>query len=89
MTKPINLDSNCIEQFLHCKLCSEEVHSGNTDTGQSESPRNYAKYEVGWTKWGIQIWCIRHNANILHIDFEGHTHPACLTRDPKTTKQHD
>ncbi len=27
-------------------------------------------FEVGFTSLGIQIWCIRHNINVCHIDFE-------------------
>tara|TARA_B100001245_G_scaffold210209_1_gene174180 strand:+ start:230 stop:505 length:276 start_codon:yes stop_codon:yes gene_type:complete len=84
--EPRGMDDNHIEQFLHCKLCGDEVHSGKTDTGESESMRSYAKYELGWTKWGLQVWCIRHNANIIHIDFDGEKHKAYLSRNPKNTR---
>jgi hypothetical protein len=88
MTKvePDGMDDNQIEQFLHCALCADEVQSGQADTGKPESMRDYAKYEFGWTKWGLQVWCIRHNANIIHIDFEGAKHKAYLSRNPENTR---
>jgi hypothetical protein len=48
------------------------------------TPRDYGQYEVGFTKIGIQIWCKRHEINILHIDFEGQKHPASLTAQKAT-----
>ena len=44
------------------------------------------RYDVAWTKWGIQVWCPEHNVNVIHIDFEGHTHIADTTRQ-KTTEE--
>jgi hypothetical protein len=35
--------------------------------------------EAGWTQLGFQVWCRNHNVNILHVDFEGHKHPANAT----------
>ena len=66
-----------IEQFLHCKLCIDEIKAG-----ASNSPRDYARYQVGWTKQGLQVWCIRHDRNVLHVDFEGISHPATMQRKP-------
>ena len=43
------------------------------------SPREYQKIQVGWTDHGIQVWCVRHDCNIVHLDFEGYTHPANTT----------
>lgn len=55
--------------YIHCAMCCEEVPEG-------VSMQEYALEEVGLTKVGIQIWCRRHNANILHLDFEGFRHPS-------------
>ena len=44
------------------------------------------RYDVAWTKWGIQVWCPEHNVNVIHIDFEGHTHIADTSRQ-KTTEE--
>lgn len=48
------------------------------------SPESYAHINFGATEKGIQAWCVRHNCNIVHIDFEGHKHPAneSCPRDP-------
>ncbi len=70
-----------IQAFIHCGLCAEEFM---INEHQGESPQSLKNYDVGWTKEGIQIWCVRHNVNIMHIDFEGHKHPANTTRkEPK------
>lgn len=66
-----------IEQYLHCILCIKEIKAGASD-----SPRDYAKYSVGWTKQGLQVWCVRHDRNMLHVDFEGIQHPATMQRKP-------
>ena len=60
---------NEILQFFHCKVCGETIHPGM-------SPSEYQDIEVGWTDKGLQVWCKRHDINIVHIDFEGHRHPA-------------
>jgi hypothetical protein len=60
-----------IEMFLHCKKCIKQLPG-------HESPRDYAAIEAGWTKLGLQLWCKRHEMNILHVDFEGQRHPATL-----------
>ena len=77
------MNENGIGQFLHCILCLEELKNGRNADGlvrKTTSPHVYAWFEVGWTKQGIQIWCARHDCNILHIDFEGAKHKADTTR---------
>ena len=63
---------NQIVSFMHCGKCLEEKPS-------SLSPREWAQLEVGWTKQGLQVWCKRHECNVLHVDFEGQKHPADIT----------
>ena len=53
-----------IHTFIHCALCCEEVPAGI-------SMQEYAMEEVGFTTEGIQVWCLRHNANVCHLDFDG------------------
>jgi len=67
-----------IEMYLHCGECIAELRDGVAPDG--ESPESYARLALGWTKYGIQAWCNRHQANVAHIDFEGATHPANVTR---------
>ncbi len=61
---------NEILMFLHCKRCRANIPPGM-------SASDYQDVEVGWTEIGLQVWCKRHDENIVHIDFEGHNHPAC------------
>jgi hypothetical protein len=67
-------NTNEIGAYLHCRKCIDELPP-------DESPRNYARLEVGWTKLGIQVWCKRHDCNVCHIDFEGARHQANTRSD--------
>jgi hypothetical protein len=69
---------NEIYGFIHCSKCLKEMKVGVSD---EVSPREYAKLEVGFTKQGLQIWCKRHEVNVMHIDFEGAKHPADVGTD--------
>jgi len=60
-------NTNVILAYLHCRQCLEEAHGGDQ------------RLEVGWTLLGLQVWCARHDMNIVHIDFEGQQHPANAT----------
>jgi hypothetical protein len=65
-------NENEIVAFQHCAKCLAELPPGT-------SPREWARFEFGWTMRGLQVWCVRHECNVLHIDFEGHKHPANAT----------
>jgi hypothetical protein len=72
-----------IGAFIHCALCGQEYmekRKREDPEVNGQSPGDYQKVEVGWTKIGLQVWCRRHNCNIAHVDFEGKRHPANLTR---------
>ena len=61
--------NNEIEMYLHCKQCLTQKPLG-------VSMAEWGTYDVGWTRLGIQVWCKKHNSNILHMDFQGQKHPA-------------
>ena len=63
---------NEIELFFQCAECLK-------DRPEGMSPQDYQYSSTGWTEKGLQVWCIRHEINIVHIDFEGHVHPAVTT----------
>jgi hypothetical protein len=65
---------NEISGYLHCGRCMEDLPPGI-------SPKEYQRVQVGKTPRGLQVWCTRHDCNILHIDFEGHQHPADVGPD--------
>jgi hypothetical protein len=64
---------NEITAYAHCGLCLDELPP-------DQSPMEYARLNVGMTPVGFQVWCVRHDVNVLHIDFEGHKHPVNATR---------
>ena len=66
MTIPL---TNEIWMFFHCGLCIAEIPNGI-------SPRDWMRLEIGWTVQGFQVWCKRHDCNVVHMDFESHKHPA-------------
>ena len=65
-----------IHAYMHCGHCLDEFKAGKA---KGESPASYARLSIGMTKLGFQVWCNRHNANVMHVDFEGQKHPANLT----------
>ena len=64
----ISLLQNQITQHVICAKCEEEFLNGLTD---SSSFQDYTKLDVGFTDTGMQVWCRRHDANVVHVDFEG------------------
>lgn len=76
-------NSNAQSSYVHCALCLAELKDPDRDIIQGEeqeTPASYARLSVAWTKQGLQIWCVRHDCNVMHIHFEGETHPANMTR---------
>lgn len=63
-----------IQLFFHCAKCLDQLPLGT-------APRDWAQLEAGFTEKGLQVWCKRHDCNVIHIDFEGHKHPAYLNAD--------
>lgn len=66
-------NTNEITMFFHCKKCFARKPP-------NKSPREWAELEAGFTPLGIQVWCRRCEANIVHIDFQLQQHPANATR---------
>jgi hypothetical protein len=56
--------TNRIQAFFHCRKCLEEKPP-------DQSPREWIRIEAGYTKEGVQVWCVRHEINVLDLDFEG------------------
>lgn len=69
--------SNQIKSYYHCRRCFEEMPRG-------QSMRTWARIEAGWTALGFQVRCVRHDINLMHVDFEGQQHPTNLTSDDLT-----
>jgi len=77
MTRPAEVTSlpNTlgIGSYMHCALCLRE-------RPPTESPESYARLSVGMTQEGLQVWCVRHDCNVMHVHFQGMKHPANMTR---------
>ncbi|MFH1392043.1 MAG: hypothetical protein ABIH20_07055 [Candidatus Diapherotrites archaeon] len=58
-------NQNEIKQYFHCEKCLKELPPG-------KSPEEWQQIETGFTDKGVQVWCKRHDTNIIHIDLEGH-----------------
>lgn len=71
--------TNEIKAFFHCGKCIEDIKF-LVETKGNASPRAYAQLEVGWTVLGLQVWCKRHECNVISIDFEGQKHPANISQ---------
>ena len=55
--------------FTCCRKCFEEKP-------KETSMEEWSKLNVAFTEIGLQVWCLRHDMNVVHIDFQGFTHPA-------------
>ena len=84
--KDAKRNGECIGAYLHCQLCVEEWMA-NPEIKSKQSPQQYSRIQAGWTKEGLQVWCFRHNANVIHIDFEGQQYHADMTRKATTLEK--
>jgi len=57
-----------IREPVVCAKCAEEVANG---AAGAVSMREYGRLEMGFTERGLQVWCLRHDLNVLHLDFAG------------------
>ena len=53
-----------IKGYLQCGKCEDSCPP-------DKSMRDYQQLDVGLTSEGLQVWCRRHNLNVLHFDFRG------------------
>jgi len=69
-----------IKTYFHCRQCIEEMPF---DT----SPQEWQRIQAGFTLIGLQVWCLRHDCNIVHIDFQNRKHPANTSRKANDADQ--
>jgi hypothetical protein len=48
-----------IQTFLHCARCTRE--------NPGMPPKKWARLEVGFTRRGLQVWCLRHDMEVAHF----------------------
>ena len=68
MVNLLEVLQNGIEQNIICSKCETEFLLGSPD---SRSLQDYSRLDIGFTSIGVQVWCRRHDANVVHIDFAG------------------
>ena len=68
MVNLLKVLQNGIEQNIICSKCETEFLLGSTD---SRSLQDYSRLDIGFTSIGVQVWCRRHDVNVVHIDFAG------------------
>ena len=68
MVNILEVLQNGIEQNIICSKCETEFLLGSTD---SRSLQDYSRLDIGFTSIGVQVWCRRHDANVVHINFAG------------------
>jgi len=61
MTIPNNIFMN-----FNCRECTQEYMDGKY--GKNKSVQEMSRITVGRTKRGIQVWCVRHDKNIVDVD---------------------
>lgn len=59
---------NQLVAVMHCRQCLKEFD--DQGMGVLISPEDYAELDVGWTPTGIQVWCRRHNYNVLCLELK-------------------
>ena len=68
MVNLLEVLQNGIEQNIICSKGETEFLLGSTD---SRSLQDYSRLDIGFSSFCVQIWCRRHYANVVHIDFAG------------------
>lgn len=55
-----------IVSYIHCRECMFDW----SQTDKSISPAEFQDNEVGFTSTGIQVWCRRHDKNVICVDVD-------------------
>ena len=59
---------NQIKEPIICAACMDEFSKGLSDAA---SLRDFMRMDIGFTTRGLQVWCQRHDRNIVEINFDG------------------
>jgi hypothetical protein len=62
---------------MHCAQCLAEKP-------EWISAAEYARLAVGPTSYGVQVWCLRHNMNVYHLDLTRLPRPGMVTHGRAT-----
>jgi hypothetical protein len=57
-----------IQTYFHCRRCVSELQRVVEETGEPQSPRDYARLEVGLMPNGdLRVWCRRHEMEVTTL----------------------
>jgi len=73
---PLEALSLSITGYIACSKCADEASRADPPV----SLQDYARLDAGFTDFGLQLWCRRHQVNVVHIDFKGNRLPADFRR---------
>lgn len=76
-TTPLHA-SYSVQKEVRCPLCEAD---------DKLKGANIPSLTIGFTKRGLQVWCWRHQANVMHIDFMGLRHPANIDQQVPTSTE--
>lgn len=65
-----------ITAYIHCHKCLAELPLGT-------SPKEWSRTQTGLTPTGVQVWCNRHEINVMNLDVD------VTERGNATTPKHD
>jgi hypothetical protein len=71
------LMQNSITAYFNCRRCLAECPP-------FMSAAEFARLNFGQTPYGLQVWCVRHNMNVYHLDLTSQPRPACVTHGVET-----
>ena len=77
MAEADTLMYNGITAYFHCAQCLQECPS-------YMSAAEFARLACGRTPYGLQIWCVRHNMNVYHLDLTWEPRPGAVTHGVAT-----
>jgi hypothetical protein len=52
-----------IVSYFHCARCQQAKPS-------NESMKKWARFNVGLTSTGVEVWCVRHEMLVVHLTAE-------------------
>lgn len=59
---------NHIKEPIVCAACMDEFAQGHSDAASLAA---FMRMDIGFTDRGLQVWCRRHDRNIVEINFDG------------------
>jgi hypothetical protein len=65
------LMENGIDTYVHCRQCLAERPA-------YMSMAEFARLAFGRTPHGLQVWCLRHNMNVYHLDLAHKPRPRYM-----------